>query len=65
MRLSASLIAKFQKRYFETFGEAITAELAESELLSLAELVEITRKLVKATNKGNGNEKQSSTKNHS
>jgi len=41
-RLSASLIAKFQKRYFETFSEKISPDVAEVELLGLAELIRIT-----------------------
>ena len=44
MRLSADLIAEFQKRYLTTFGERISPETAESELLSLAELIRITQK---------------------
>lgn len=59
MSLSADLIARFQKRYFETFGETISAEIAESELLSLAELIKIT------CIKENGDGKQSITQNHS
>ena len=43
MRLSEPLIAKFQQAHLEEFGEAITTEAAEAELLGLAELVEITR----------------------
>lgn len=42
MRLSDPLIAKFQQAYLEEFGETISAEIAETELLGLAELVEIT-----------------------
>jgi hypothetical protein len=63
MRLTEGLIAEFQKRYLETFGEHISPETAESELLSLAELVEITRKPIKA-NKENDNGKQSITQTH-
>lgn len=44
MQLSNSLVAEFQKRYRETFGEGISAEKAEIELLSLMELVSITQK---------------------
>lgn len=47
MQLSAGLIAEFQKRYLATFGEHISPETAELELLSLAELVEMTQKPVK------------------
>lgn len=41
MQLSQALIAKFQQAHLEEFGEAISAEAAETELLGLAELVEI------------------------
>jgi len=41
MQLSKPLIAKFQQAHLEEFGEAISAEAAETELLGLAELVEI------------------------
>ncbi len=43
MRLSIALVAEFQERYFKTFGELISPEAAESELLSLAELIRITQ----------------------
>lgn len=43
MRLSEPLIAKFQQAHLEEFGEAISAEAAEAELLGLAELVLITQ----------------------
>ena len=43
MQLSESLIAQFQQAHLEEFGLAISSEAAETELLSLAELVEITR----------------------
>ena len=42
MRLSEPLIAKFQQAHLEEFGQTISAEAAEAELLGLAELVEIT-----------------------
>jgi hypothetical protein len=42
MRLSGPLIAKFQQAHLEEFGEAISTEAAEAELLGLAELIEIT-----------------------
>lgn len=42
MQLSKPLIAKFQQAYLEEFGETISVEAAETELLGLAELVEIT-----------------------
>ncbi|MDB5184378.1 MAG: hypothetical protein JWN38_186 [Candidatus Saccharibacteria bacterium] len=43
MRLSEPLIAKFQQAHLEEFGEAISVETAEAELLDLAELVLITQ----------------------
>ncbi|HEU5187353.1 MAG TPA: hypothetical protein VFT87_02515 [Candidatus Saccharimonadales bacterium] len=42
MQLSDSLIAQFQQAHLEEFGQAISAEAAEAELIGLAELVEIT-----------------------
>jgi hypothetical protein len=45
LRLSASLIAKFQKKYFETFAEKISPDAAEVELLGLAELIRITTRI--------------------
>lgn len=42
MRLSKDLISKFQERYFETFDEQILPEVAEAELLELAELIKLT-----------------------
>ena len=65
MRLSVGLIAEFQKKHLETFGEHISPETAETELLSLAELVGITQKSVKAPNKEDDNGKQSATQNYS
>ncbi len=44
MRLSAPLLMDFQKKYKEVFGESISAEKAEAELLNLAELVSITQR---------------------
>ncbi len=41
MRLSTGLIAEFQKRHFEKFGEHISSEKAEADLLDLAELIRI------------------------
>jgi hypothetical protein len=41
MQLSEALIAKFQQAHLEEFGEAISAEAAETELLGLAELIEV------------------------
>ena len=43
MRLSEPLIAKFQQAHLEEFGEAISVETAEAELLDLAELVLIVQ----------------------
>lgn len=43
MQLSTALVMKFQKLHLETFGEAISPEKAESELLNLAELIRITQ----------------------
>ena len=43
MRLSPALVMEFQKLHLETFGELISPETAESELLSLAELIRITQ----------------------
>lgn len=39
MRLSEGLIAKFQQRHLEVFGELIPPDMAEADLLDLAELV--------------------------
>ncbi len=55
MRLSEPLIAKFQQAYLEEFGEAISAEAAEAELLGLAELVEITAHAHRPTGKDGEN----------
>ena len=41
-RLSEGLISRFQIRYFETFAEHLSPEIAEAELLGLAELIKIT-----------------------
>jgi hypothetical protein len=49
MRLSDALVAKFQQIYLEVFGEAISVEVAEAELLSLSELVQITQRPGKTT----------------
>lgn len=43
MRLSSDLIAEFQKVYREVFGESVSAEMAELELSSLAELIRNTQ----------------------
>jgi hypothetical protein len=47
MLLSKNLITKFQEAYLEKYGEEVSAELAEAELLGLAELVELTSKSIK------------------
>jgi hypothetical protein len=39
--LSQGLISRFQKTHIEKFGKQISLEVAESELLGLAELVRI------------------------
>lgn len=39
MRLSSDLIAEFQRVYREVFGESVSAEMAELELSSLADLI--------------------------
>ena len=65
MRLSDGLIAEFQKRHLEAFGETISAEKAEAELLSLAEIVAITNRPVKKSNEGKRNGRQLTIKNHS
>lgn len=51
MQLSEPLITKFQEAYLEEYGEAISPEVAEAELLGLAELVEITSKKVQKITK--------------
>jgi len=51
MRLSEPLITKFQQAHLEEFGEAISVEAAEAELLGLAELVEITGRTHQSTDK--------------
>lgn len=45
MQLSSTLINKFQEVYQITFGESISLEAAERDLLDLAELLRITQKL--------------------
>lgn len=42
MQLSLDLTTEFQKLHFKTFGERISLETAELELLNLADLVRIT-----------------------
>lgn len=42
MRLSADLISRFQKRHLDVFGEHISPEAAEADLLDLAEFLRIT-----------------------
>lgn len=58
MRLSEGLIAEFQKRYLATFGEQISPETAEAELLDLAELVRIIhpKPIKDIDGQGNGTE---------
>lgn len=58
MLLSESLITKFQEAYLEEYGEEVSAEVAEAELLGLAELVELTSKSIKEINKENEDEKE-------
>lgn len=43
MRLSSDLIEEFQKVYHEVFGEPILYEVAELELLDLAQLLRNTQ----------------------
>lgn len=43
MQLSLDLITEFQKLHLKTFGEPISLETAELELLNLADLVRITQ----------------------
>lgn len=43
MRLSLDLIEEFQRVYQEVFGEPVSAEVAELELSSLAELIRNTQ----------------------
>ena len=43
MRLRAALVKEFQELHFKKFGEVISPEVAELELLSLAELIRITQ----------------------
>ena len=45
MRLSSDLITEFQRVYQEVFGESVSAEVAELELSSLAELIRNTQPL--------------------
>jgi hypothetical protein len=45
MRLSLELVREFQELHLKTFGKPIPPDAAELELLSLAELVRITRPL--------------------
>lgn len=42
MQLSESLITQFQQAHLEEFGVAISAEVAEADLLGLVGLIEIT-----------------------
>lgn len=52
MQLSTALIKQFQELHLKKFGESISPEAAESELLSLAELIRITKPIM---NKENNN----------
>ena len=61
MWLSEPLIAKFQQAHLEEFGEAISAEAAEAELLGLAELVEITGRTYRPTDKDRENGEENGT----
>lgn len=54
MQLSLDLIKAFQELHLKAFGEQITPEAAELELLSIAELLRIVQPL---KNKENENEK--------
>lgn len=51
MLLSEDLITKFRNAYKEEYGEDIAPDVAEAELLGLAELVKIAN-----SRKRNGNE---------
>ncbi len=51
MQLSEALIAKFQQAHLYEYGEAVSAEKAEAELLGLAELVSLTQPSIKQMNK--------------
>lgn len=59
MRLSSDLITEFQKVHREVFHEPISAETAELELLSLAELIRNTQ-----PTKNMENEYEIETKSH-
>jgi hypothetical protein len=54
-RLSADLIAEFQKRHLAVFGAAISLETAETELLDLAELIRLTQTITKDNDNGQSN----------
>lgn len=43
MQLSTALVTEFQKLHLKKFGESISLEAAEMELLNIAELVRITQ----------------------
>ena len=45
MQLSSTLISRFQQAHLEAFGEAISSEAAERDLLDLAELLRIAHRL--------------------
>jgi hypothetical protein len=61
MQLSEALIAKFQQAHLEEFGEAISAEAAETELLGLAELIEIVGQTQRPTANDVENGKENGT----
>lgn len=56
MRLSESLVSKFQQAHLEEFGQVISAEMAEMELLELAELIDITSQTHHTAGHNNVNE---------
>lgn len=57
MRLSLDLVAEFQEQHLKTFGEPISPEVAELELLGLAELIRITQPMkIKEIKNEQGNE---------
>lgn len=43
MQLSSTLIARFQQAYLEEFGDEISPESAERDLLDLAQLVRVVQ----------------------
>lgn len=64
MRLSSNLITEFQDRHSKIFGEYISPETAEMDLLNLAELVRIASAPTEnETNYGEENEIKSKSHN--